>query len=168
MATQLEKVIGFNPNQVTFDEGLKRIQTAVKKIGLDVSKKILTSHDPQAEEARQLLMVTNVPGGFTKWQLPVYLDKASQLFITVAAPGARVGEHSHNEGAGIRFIAGGSIKYKGQELSAGDWMYIPAGVKYSFETGKLGAIMCYCYCCSCAGRADLFDQISNPPQVLGA
>lgn len=57
MATQHEKVIGFNPNQVTFDEGLKRIQTAVKKLGLDVSKKILTSHDPQAEDARQLCEV---------------------------------------------------------------------------------------------------------------
>jgi len=26
---------------------------------------------------------------------------------------------------GIRFIASGSIRYKGSELTAGDWMYIP-------------------------------------------
>ncbi len=170
MSTEKVKTIGFDPNQVTFEEGLMRIQAAAHKLDLDVSRKVLTSRDPQAEEARRLLMITNVPGGFTKWQLPVYLDKASQLFITVAAPGAEVGDHSHNEGAGIRFIAGGSIIYNGQELSAGDWMYIPAGATYSFKTGKLGATMCYCYCCCCAGRVDLYDQVSNPNpmRLIGA
>jgi len=150
--------VGFDPNQVKFDEGLKRLESAARKLGIDPRKSILTSRDRIAAEARRALMISNVPGGFTKWQLPVYLDKPSQLYITTAAPNAEVAEHSHNEGAGVRFIAGGSILYNGQELTAGDWMYIPAGIKYSFKVGDFGATMCYCYCCSCAGRLDLFDH----------
>jgi hypothetical protein len=158
---------GFDPNQVTFDEGLKRIQAAVRKVGLHENR-VLTSQDRQVVDAQSLLMVTNVPGGFTKWQLPVYLDKPSQMFVTLAAPNAEVPEHSHNEGAGIRFIAGGSIIYNGKELTAGDWMYIPAGARYSFKVGPLGATMCYCYCCCCAGRADLAQDVINPPTIPGA
>jgi quercetin dioxygenase-like cupin family protein len=69
------------------------------------------------------------------------------MFISVAAPNVKVPEHTHNEGAGLRFIASGSITYKDTELNAGDWMYIPKGAKYSFQVGALGATMFYCYHC---------------------
>ena len=97
-----------------------------------------------------MLRVSAVPGGFRKSQLPVYLSNPSQLFITIAEPNAEVPAHSHNEGDGIRFIAGGSIHYEGKELGPGDWMFIPAGISYSFRVGANGAIMCYC-CCSWRG-----------------
>jgi len=161
---------GFDPNQVSFDQGVERLRSAAAKLGLDDRRGILTSRDPVAAEARKMLMVSNIPGGFTKWQLPVMLDRPSQLFITVAEPGATVTEHSHDEGDGIRFIAGGSIIHDGVELTAGDWMFIPAGVKYGFQVGDLGALMCYCYSCCCAGRADLFDfdEVVDPPMLRGA
>ncbi len=161
---------GFDPNQVKFDEGVRRLKAAAAKSGLEKLSTVLTSRDPRAAKAQEMLTVTNIPGGFTKWQLPVMLDRASQMFITVAAPGASVDEHSHDEGDGIRFIAGGSIIYEGTELTAGDWMFIPAGARYKFEVGNLGALMCYCYCCCCAGRADLFDfdEVVDPMHVSGA
>jgi hypothetical protein len=158
----------FDPNQVSFDEGLKRIQAAARKAGLKHRKKVLTSKDEAARKAQALLEVSNVPdAGFRKWQLPVHLDSPSQLFITVADPHLEVPEHSHDEGDGIRFIASGSIIHEGAELAAGDWMYIPAGAKYSFKVGPVGATMCYCYCCCCAGRADLFADQGDPAPVLG-
>lgn len=160
--------IGFDPNQVTFEEGAARVRAVADRLGLLDRRQVLTSRDPEALEATRLLTVSNVPGGFTKWQLPVLLERPSQLFVTVAAPGAAVEEHSHDEGDGIRFIAGGSIVFEGFELSAGDWMFIPAGARYSFKVGALGAVMCYCYCCCCAGRADLFSEVSNPPVLRGA
>jgi hypothetical protein len=140
----------FNPNRLTFQQGLDRIRQVTRRIGLNVDRGVVTSRDRQMPKALEALRVTNVPAGFQKWQLPVALRCESQMFITVAQPGARAGNHSHKEGAGIRFIAGGSIVYKGKELTAGDWMYIPAGARYSFEVGPYGAIMCYCYCCCCA------------------
>lgn len=148
----------FNPNAVTFNEGLERIRRAADELGLDQTERVITSRDDVAQEAQRLLSVANVPDtGFTKWQLPVYLNRASQLFITVAEPRIAVPEHSHDEGDGIRFIVSGSIHYNDQELTAGDWMFIPAGTKYSFRVGDLGAMMCYCYCCCCAGTLDLAE-----------
>jgi hypothetical protein len=139
----------FNPNRLTFEDGLKRIEEATERAGLDRDA-ILTSRDEPVIRALDSLEVSNVPRGFKKWQLPVALRCESQLFVTTAQPGIRVPPHSHDEGNGVRFIASGSIVYEGKELTAGDWMYIPAGREYSFEVGRYGAVMCYCYCCCCA------------------
>ena len=68
------------------------------------------------------------------------------MFITTAPPHVKIPVHSH-DGPGVRFIATGSITYKGKELTAGDWMYVPAGKDYSFEVGEFGATMFYCYQC---------------------
>jgi quercetin dioxygenase-like cupin family protein len=140
----------FDPNRLSFEDGVERIQRAVEESGLRAEGRVLTSRDPDVAKAAESLAVENVPEGFTKWQLPVYLREPSQLFLTVAEPGVEAPPHSHDEGDGIRFIAGGSIDYEGKELIAGDWMYIPAGSSYSFRAGRFGAIMCYCYCCCCA------------------
>ena len=77
------------------------------------------------------------------------------MFISVGNPGTKVPRHIHKEGDGIRFIAGGSIIYNGQELVAGDWMFIPKGEAYEFQVGPYGATMGYCYACCCAGKVAL-------------
>jgi hypothetical protein len=152
----------FNPNKLTRADGVKRIESALSKAGVKLGKEVITSRDAEMLELRKLLAVTNIPDGFQKYQLPVTLrcvDAAAaigtdadgvQFFVTIGQPSVKVGSHSHDEGAGIRFIAGGSILYKKQELTAGDWMYIPRGAKYEFQVGPQGAIICYCYCCCCA------------------
>ena len=151
----------FNPNQVSFYQGAIRVDSVVRKLGVDLRKKVLTSRDPEAQELRKLLPVTNVPKGFTKYQLPFVLSD-SQLFVTHAPAGAKVAEHSHDEGDGVRFIAQGSVIYKGTELAEGDWMFIPKGVRYSLEIGARGAVMCYCYCCCCAGFEDVRQWLVDP------
>lgn len=138
----------FKPNRLSFEQGIERIKKAAGKFDKDYA--IVTSRDEVAVDLRHSLKVTNVPPGFEKWQLPVWLEKPSQLYISVAAPNLKVPEHSHDEGAGVRIIMSGSIIFNGKELTEGDWMYIPQGKKYTFATGPLGARMCYCYCCSCA------------------
>jgi hypothetical protein len=145
-ATSAER---FEPNKLSFEQGLQRIKEAVEKVGLKRGT-VVTSRDLAAEKLRELLVVNNVPPGFQKWQLPVYLNKPSQLFITVAQPGVEAPSHSHDEGDGVRFIVSGSIIHDGRELTAGDWMFIPARAQYSFRVGRFGAVMCYCYCCCCA------------------
>ncbi len=138
----------FDPNRLNFEEGLERIRRAVDEAGLEreeLQRRIITSRDDVAVELRKSLATENVPEGFQKWQLPVYLACESQMFVTIGDPGVKVPQHSHEDGDGIRFIAGGSIIYEGRELTAGDWMFIPAGEPYSFEVGPNGAIMCYCY-----------------------
>jgi hypothetical protein len=157
----------FDPNQLTFDEGLERIQRASDQAGIRLDeKRILTSRDEDVQKLMRVLRVTNIPDGFQKWQLPISLREPSQLYISTGVPNAHVPTHAHRDGDGIRFIASGSILYNGQELHAGDWMFIPAGQEYSFEVGPFGATMCYCYCCSCAGAAlGSIDDIVNPPLI---
>ncbi|MGC4038713.1 MAG: cupin domain-containing protein [Chitinophagaceae bacterium] len=152
----------FNPNAATFEEGVERVNQALKIAGLTVKDKITTSQDAHAIELVNLLAVDTVPDGFKKWQLPFVFDK-SQLFISVSNPDVSVPEHSHDEGAGIRFIMSGSIYYNGKELKSGDWMYIPKGARYSFKTGPFGASFCYCYQCCCAPAfLNKGDVVINP------
>jgi hypothetical protein len=141
----MRKRRAFKANRLTLADCRQRIETALGKIHFDTARQIFTSRDKAAEALTRLLKTTNVPAGFLKWQLPVWLDM-SMMFISVAPPNVSVPEHSH-DGPGIRFIASGSIRYKGKELTAGDWMYIPAGKRYRFEVGSLGAHMFYCYSC---------------------
>ncbi|MBI5434422.1 MAG: hypothetical protein HZA52_16430 [Planctomycetes bacterium] len=141
----------FNPNKLTFDENTQRVAAALEKAKGKLRSRILTSKDRDAVKLANLLAIDNIPDGFRKWQLPFVME-SSQLFISVGNPGAVMKKHSHKEGAGIRFIAGGSILYNGQELVAGDWMFIPRGKPYSFQVGPFGATMCYC---CCAGSLEL-------------
>ena len=140
----------FKPNALTFAQGIERIKTANEKAGYRPTGRITTSKDKEVVVAQEALLVSNVPDGFKKWQLPVFLDKPSQLFVSIGTPDVEVPEHSHDEGDGFRYIVSGSIIYNGRELTAGDWMFIPAGQKYSMKIGERGALMCYCYCCCCA------------------
>jgi uncharacterized RmlC-like cupin family protein len=139
---------------ITFADGIARVAAARKQIGLEKrSNAVLTSRDPSSQRLVETLKVSRVPKGFTKWQLPFAFEgTGAQFFVSVAEPGAIVEEHFHEEGDGVRFIVGGSITYAGQELTAGDWMFIPEKVPYSFNVGRMGAIMCYCYACCCVPK----------------
>lgn len=152
----------FNPTHITFDEGKKRINEALARVGHKMDSRILTSRDPEAVKLCNLLGVPDrhLPKGFTKWQLPFYLE-GGQFFITTAQAGAEVGEHSHDND-GVRFIVSGSVYFDGIELNAGDWMFIPKDKEYSLTIGPLGAAMCYCYCCSCAPIVLSESTVINP------
>lgn len=158
MAAKAKK---FDPNSVSFAEGEVRVERALKQARVNIREKILTSKDRVAKKMADVLKISNVPAGFQKYQLPIVLERA-QLFISKAEPNLKVPSHSHDEGDGVRFILDGSIIYNGQELTAGDWMYIPRGQPYTFSVGERGALMGYCYACCCAGIADIRDWISNP------
>src|SRR5687767_11652608 len=99
----------FDPNRLTFAEGIERIEKALSRAGVKYKGQIITSRDPAMPQLREALKVTNVPSGFRKYQLPVALRCESQMFVTIAEPDIKAPRHVHKEGDGIRFIAGGSI-----------------------------------------------------------
>jgi hypothetical protein len=139
----------FDPKKfMTFEQGLKRIETACLDAGLIFSDKVVTSKDSDSAKATEALMVTNIPEGVSRWQLPFFVER-SQFFLSVASPYTKVPQHSHSD-TGVRLIISGSLKFKDQELTAGDWMYVPANVPYSFEAGPQGATFFACYQGSCA------------------
>ena len=141
--------MSFNPNHLTLAQGIDIIKKAQKDLGL-TQDKIITSHDVPGLWTNRDLRVTNIPGGFNKVMLPFYFEGASTFYISSAGPNLYVPAHSHDEGAGFRFIASGSIIYNGKEFKGGDWMFVPAKATYEFRVGPTGVLICYCYQCCCA------------------
>lgn len=136
---------------IRFADGITRINNARKELGFERKiSTIITSRDSSSQRLSETLKISKLPPGFTKWQLPFAFEgTGAQFFVSVAEANASVSEHYHEEGDGVRFIVAGSIVYGGQELTAGDWMFIPEKVPYSFHVGRMGAVMCYCYSCCC-------------------
>ena len=139
----------FDPNKESLFRCIARLENLARDGGLS-TEKILTSQDVAKAGLEEKLKVTNIPPGFQKRMLPVFLDKASTFYISRGEAGTEVPEHSHDEGDGLRVILSGSIRYGDVELSEGDWMFLPAGQKYSFVVGERGVTMFYCYSCCCA------------------
>jgi mannose-6-phosphate isomerase-like protein (cupin superfamily) len=134
-----DSIIEGEPARARIREALDRHQI---KIGED---RVITSRDPGMDDVRFHLRRENMPPGFAQWQLPVKLSGESFFFLTVAEPGAVVSTHSHKRDL-FRIVVGGSIIYGGIELKAGDWMFVPKGVEYSFSAGlNPGAIIMHCY-----------------------
>jgi hypothetical protein len=132
----------FVPQELNFEQGSERIRTALRKANVDIENTIITSRDPWAAGIREEFRMSNQPSGVEMWLLPVVLNR-SLLFLQVLAPDAEVPEHEHVRAAVFRLVISGSVVYNGMELMAGDWMYVPRGISYSFSAGRLGATVMY-------------------------
>jgi hypothetical protein len=120
------------------------------KNGLDLNRHIITSRDKSAKAFNKSLSIKSAPQGFTKSRLPFFMEcEGVNFYISSAAPGVRVGTHSHEHGPVVRFVLEGSITFRNTEYSTGDWIYLPEGAKYSFEVGNRGASFILLYCCCC-------------------
>jgi hypothetical protein len=139
----------FDPNRNKMSACLERINDLKKKLKIDDSK-IYTSKDFAGIWNEKSALIDNIPGGFNKVILPFMTTGEATFYISSAGPNTEVPKHSHKEGAGIRFIVSGSMIYNGQELTEGDWMYMPAGAVYEFKVGPRGVTIFYCYQCCCA------------------
>ncbi len=139
----------FKGHHASFSKCVERILKVVKGTELESCTKIFTSKDKEVQEAIKQLRVKEILNGFYKWQLPVFFSDGVVIWITIGNPEAVIHDCQHDNGSGFKFIGCGSIVYNDIELTAGDWMYIPKGEKYSFQVGKFGATMLYCYeCCA--------------------
>lgn len=137
----------WDPNRTKFSYCQRRAEKALKSLGLDLKKRrVITSRDKEAAKLKKTLRTTNVPSGFTKWQLPFIFEKAT-TFMVIGEPGAKAKTHAHKHGNALRYIVSGSIKYKRQDLTAGDWMFVPQGARYSFTVGDYGYVGSYLYEC---------------------
>lgn len=139
---------GWNPNDVTFQEGQKFFVKALKDLGLHPIKRILTSRDLEAKKANEVLLTRNVPLGFKKWQLPFSFYNPTNSYMTLGEPNMKVPTHSHIHGSGFRLIVTGSLTLNGDvELTSGDWFFVPKNTPYSYQVGPLGVSLFAAYEC---------------------
>lgn len=120
--------------------GARRVKDAMRKHGVSTEGRIVTSRDEGMDRVREELKRTHMPPGFEQWQVPiVFGPKDSVLaFVTEVAPGAKLPEHAHEGATIFRLILKGSLRFGDIELTAGDWMLVPPGAKYSFTAGSEG------------------------------
>ena len=141
-------------DDITPPQGSNRINEArehveeVKRRAADGGRAIVTSRDPDMNEYLFKLRRGGSHGDYEQWQLPVEFTSQGRVyfFLTVVQPGGVVQQHKHDRDL-FRVVVSGSIILKdGRELKAGDWMFVPGGVEYSFR-GSLnpGAIIYHCY-----------------------
>jgi mannose-6-phosphate isomerase-like protein (cupin superfamily) len=123
-----------------------RIREALERHGLKIGDdRVTTSRDPGMDDVRAHMRREGLPPGFQQWQLPVKLSGETFFLLTVAEPGAVVPTHSHKRDL-FRIVVSGSIITNGIELKAGDWMFVPKGVEYSFSAAlNPGAIINHAY-----------------------
>jgi hypothetical protein len=137
----------WDPNKTSFEKGRPYVELQLKKAGLDPDAGILTSKDPKARKALSLLKTLNAPRGFEKHQLPFSFFHPTNLYVASGKAGSTVPSHSHDEGAGMRFIIKGSLTINGKRLGPGDWIYIPKGKPYSLKVGPKGVQFVADYAC---------------------
>ena len=129
-------------------EGVDKIKKALSDHGFSANRDtILTSQDPNMDQVIKDLTRTNLPPGWTGYQVPLFLLQTPPTFFfyQVADAGAELPAHSHGVDQ-IRFVISGGLVYGDLTLHAGDWMFIPANVEYTISAAKNpGLIVCYMY-----------------------
>ena len=141
----------FTPDDsvIEADKGKERIRKALDEHSRRHGEMagIITSRDPGMNDLFYDLLREDMPGGFTQWQLPIKLEGPALFFLTVVEPGGVVPTHSHKRDLFRVVVSGSIILDDGRELKHTDWMFVPAGVEYSFRGGlnDPGAIIYHCY-----------------------
>jgi mannose-6-phosphate isomerase-like protein (cupin superfamily) len=136
----------WEPDDSIIEEGrgAERIKKALEKFDIDTKDRVTTSRDDRMDLVRNELRRPKSPPGISSWQLPV-IKGDLDIFLTVVQPGAVVPLHSHKRDL-FRVVLSGSIYTEGKELKSGDWMFVPAGTRYSYSAPfNPGAILMHVY-----------------------
>jgi quercetin dioxygenase-like cupin family protein len=107
---------------------------------------VLTSLEQGMDGVKRDLKRGNMPNGIDSWSLPVLSDGGAFVFLTTAAPGAVVPNHSHKRDLFRVVISGSIILDDGKVLKSGDWMFVPKGTSYGYKAAtNPGAITLHFY-----------------------
>jgi quercetin dioxygenase-like cupin family protein len=115
----------------------RMIRAALRKNKVSLGKGVITSRDPGIAAVTRDLKRSGMPAGVEQWLLPLIVGPQDGVlyFRSQLEPGAVVPSHSHTHSV-FRVVVDGELKFGRKTLTAGDWMYVPAGVSYSIAAGK--------------------------------
>ncbi|MFN8140452.1 MAG: hypothetical protein U0R49_11705 [Fimbriimonadales bacterium] len=128
-----------------------RASEVLEGLGFAPIDRIVTSKDIVLDSEHFALQTAPGDSKFREWQLPVLVHAAAELCLRVIPAECVFVEASHHADV-LLLIAAGSLELDGQELQAGDWIYIPrtdsVKVKTGIEGGTVVRVCCFqanCY-----------------------
>ena len=123
--------------------GVSRVVKAAKTLGVDLTKKVISSREQIGRLLMQKLRIKReVPKGLIRWQLPQAPDcRHALFFIDYLYPYTRIPKHQHKDNT-LHVVIFGSFVYETLEHTAGDWLYVPKKLPYSIISGAYGVLLC--------------------------
>ena len=135
--------------------GIENTNDAAGLASAVASGTFVTSRDPSVTAAtvslRQLEQHAETGEGVTHSffpfapRMPVTDIEDGRFFAQLAriAPDTKIPAHTHDleKLADYKLVISGSIFGNGRELTAGDWIWAPAGDSYNFTVGEQGALL---------------------------
>jgi quercetin dioxygenase-like cupin family protein len=117
--------------------GVRAIRAALRKNKVRLGTGVITSRDPGIARVTRDLKRRGMPEGVQQWLLPIIVGPQNGVlyFKSEVKPGAVVPKHSHPFSV-FRVVISGELKFGRKTLTAGDWMYVPPGVEYTFTAGN--------------------------------
>jgi mannose-6-phosphate isomerase-like protein (cupin superfamily) len=131
--------------EVSSDQG--RIQAAQAAQGFDQATAVLTSRDRLATTLMNALPAEGLAPGFRGRLIPIIFGSGIEL-VVLARAGTTTELHYHDTD-GFHQILNGTMRVSVPDqdlevdLGPGDWVFIPAGVRYRLEVGPEGCEWCY-------------------------
>jgi len=125
----------------------RRIRAAQAEQGFEQATTVFTSRDTLATTLMNALPAEGLAPGFQGQLIPIVFGAGIGLNV-LASAGTTTGPHSHNTD-GFHQILNGTMRVSVPDqdlevdLGPGDWVFIPAGVRYRLEVGPEGCEWCY-------------------------
>lgn len=129
----------WRPDDSFLERGYERVKKALADHKVSYDDRIVTSVDEGVAEVQESLKRPDTPGNIRQWQVPIAFGDEGEIlcFRSEMDPGARVAEHAHSHVV-YRIVLKGSLIFNGKVLKAGDWMVVPAGMRYALQAGEDG------------------------------
>jgi mannose-6-phosphate isomerase-like protein (cupin superfamily) len=114
-----------------------RIRRAQAEQGFDQARTVLTSRDELATAMMDVLPAAGLARGFQGQMIPIVFKSGIEMDVQ-STVGTTTGEHYHDTD-GFHQILNGTVRVSvpGQDLvvdlGPGDWVWIPATVRYTLE-----------------------------------
>lgn len=115
--------------------GARRVKAALRKNKVSFGKGVITSRDRGMAAVMRDLKRSGMPKGVETTQIPIVFGHYLLAFISTLDPGTIVPEHEHAVGV-FRVVIEGELIFGRKTLLPGDWMFVPAGTRYSIRSGK--------------------------------
>ena len=132
------------------NSAVKKLDMLIAQLAEKTGSAAFCSRDSDVAAARSELLDL-IPAhfsGVTRWFLPVASPMPSDgngrfsAYTTCLASGAEVAGQKLEASIGaLKVVVSGSIAFRGHSLTAGDWIWLPAGEIYGFTAEKFGAVL---------------------------